>query len=252
MIPVIPLIVWMDLIGTIAFAVSGALVAARKNMDLFGVNSLAVITATGGGMIRDLVIGVIPPVMFRNPVYVFVSMITADVVFLFLYSEREIPMSAKKREHLLFWFDTLGLAAFTVDGVFAGTGAGYADRLFLISFLGVVTGVGGGALRDIFANQMPQIFVKHVYAMASVAGTGYGAFVSPGGRDACAGLFRCCCGHCVALCGHEPEMEFTAAQQGPRNRGAWDVRGERRQGFRLTEISLKTREDGLQLTNNRL
>lgn len=170
MIPMIPLIVWMDLIGTIAFAISGALVAARKNMDLFGVNILAVITATGGGMIRDLVIGVIPPVMFRNPVYVFVSMITADVVFLFLYSEQEIPMSAKKREHLLFWFDTLGLAAFTVDGVFAGTGAGYADRLFLISFLGVVTGVGGGALRDIFANQMPQIFVKHVYAVASVAG----------------------------------------------------------------------------------
>lgn len=165
-----PVIVWMDLIGTIAFAISGVMVAAKKNMDIFGVNILAVITATGGGMLRDVVIGVIPPVMFRNPVYVFISVVTANIMFLFLYNRREIPMSAKHRERILFWFDTLGLAAFTVDGVMAGVHAGYADKLFLISFLGVVTGVGGGALRDISANQMPQIFVKHVYAVASVAG----------------------------------------------------------------------------------
>lgn len=165
-----PLILWMDLAGTIAFAISGAMVAARKNMDIFGVNILAVITATGGGMIRDVLIGKIPPLMFQNPVYVFVSMITADIVFLFLYTRRKIPVSPKRREELLFWFDTFGLAAFTVDGVLAGVHAGYSDKLFLIVFLGVVTGVGGGAGRDIFANQMPQIFVKHVYAVASVAG----------------------------------------------------------------------------------
>ncbi len=166
----ISLIVWMDLVGTIAFAISGGMAAVRKNMDIFGVNILAVITATGGGMFRDIVIGKVPPLMFQNPAYVAIAVITANILFCFLYSRRTLPMPAKWGESLLFWFDTLGLAAFTVDGVFAGIRAGHGEKLFLITFLGVVTGVGGGALRDICADEMPQIFVKHVYAMASVAG----------------------------------------------------------------------------------
>ncbi|MBR1892996.1 MAG: TRIC cation channel family protein, partial [Lachnospiraceae bacterium] len=77
-------IIIMDLIGTIAFAVSGAMVAVRKKMDIFGVNILAVVTATGGGVIRDLLIGRTPPMMFHNPFYVMLSAITANIVFVFI------------------------------------------------------------------------------------------------------------------------------------------------------------------------
>ena len=142
---------FMDLLGTIAFAISGALVGVKRDMDIFGVNILAVITACGGGMTRDIVIGKEPPVMFVNPIYVLIAVITANIVFLYLYTNRRLPGSKKALNALLFWCDTLGLAAFTVDGVFAGINIGM-NRLFLCTFLGTVTGVGGGAIRDIFAN----------------------------------------------------------------------------------------------------
>lgn len=164
----------MDIIGTIAFAISGAMVAIHKQMDIFGVNILAITTATGGGVIRDLIIGQNPPVMFSNPTYVFVAIVTANVVFLVVYFSRKY---SKKEEHMLafyeivlFWCDTLGLAAFSVDGVNAGVSAGYERNLFLLVFLGVVTGVGGGVIRDMMANEMPYIFVKHIYASASLVG----------------------------------------------------------------------------------
>ena len=120
-------------------------------------------------MTRDIVIGKEPPVMFVNPIYVLIAVITANIVFLYLYTNRRLPGSKKALNALLFWCDTLGLAAFTVDGVFAGINIGM-NRLFLCTFLGTVTGVGGGAIRDIFANQMPEIFWKNIYAMASVPG----------------------------------------------------------------------------------
>lgn len=160
---------FMDLLGTIAFAISGALVGVKRDMDIFGINILAVITACGGGMTRDVVIGKEPPVMFVNPIYVLIAVITANIVFLYLYTNRRLPGSKKTLNALFFWCDTLGLAAFTVDGVFAGINIGM-DRLFLCTFLGTVTGVGGGAIRDIFANQMPEIFQKNIYAMACVPG----------------------------------------------------------------------------------
>ena len=125
-------------------------------------------------MIRDLIIGQNPPVMFSNPMYVFIAVVTANVVFIVVYLSRKY---FRKDEHLLafyeivlFWCDTLGLAAFSVDGVNAGVGAGYEKNLFLLVFLGVVTGVGGGVIRDMMANEMPYIFVKHIYASASLAG----------------------------------------------------------------------------------
>lgn len=162
----------MDIIGTIAFAVSGAMVAIQKKMDIFGVNILAVTTATGGGMIRDLLIGRTPPLMFSNPYYVFIAVLTANMIFVILYfsKKRVSRSSAVIYEKLLFWCDTLGLAAFSVDGVAVGKETDYADHLFLLVFLGTVTGVGGGVIRDIMANEMPYVFVKHIYACASLLG----------------------------------------------------------------------------------
>ena len=160
-----------DLIGTIAFAISGAFVGIRKEMDIFGVNVLAVTTACGGGLMRDLIIGSIPPQMFRNPFFVMVAIVVANVVFLLMYLHRHMPRKvAPLYDKLLFWFDSLGLAAFTVDGVMAGIAMGYEDNEFLICFLGFMTAVGGGALRDVLAGQTPDIFRKHVYAVAAIAG----------------------------------------------------------------------------------
>lgn len=160
-----------DLIGTIAFAISGAFVGIRKGMDIFGVNVLAVTTACGGGLMRDLIIGSIPPQMFRNPFFVMVAIVVANVVFLLVYLHRHMPRKvAPLYDKLLFWFDSLGLAAFTVDGVMVGIAMGYGDNEFLICFLGFMTAVGGGALRDVLAGQTPDIFRKHVYAVAAIAG----------------------------------------------------------------------------------
>lgn len=164
-------IFYMDIIGTVAFAVSGVMVAVHKDMDLFGVNILALVTATGGGMIRDIIIGKIPPVMFRNPIYVIIAVITANAAFIILYFSRDISRSSlvQVTDKLLFVFDTLGLAAFTVDGVSAGMQTG-SSSLFLVVFLGTITGVGGGILRDVLSVEMPFIFVKHIYACASIIG----------------------------------------------------------------------------------
>lgn len=160
-----------DLVGTIAFAISGTYVGIHKDMDIFGVNVLSMTTACGGGLIRDVLIGNIPPNMFLNPFYVFTALIIANVIFVLEYKNKRLPsVVAPVYEKLLFCFDTLGLAAFTVDGVTIGVEAGYGDRWFLLVFLGFMTGVGGGALRDILADQTPDIFVKHIYALAAIAG----------------------------------------------------------------------------------
>ena len=161
----------VELIGTAAFAISGALVGVRKEMDVFGVNVLAVTTACGGGIIRDLLVGNTPPAVFQNPRYVMAAALMANVVFLLLFLHREMPRRlAHLYENALFWCDTLGLAAFTVDGALVGVRGGFQRNLFLVVFLGVLTGVGGGVLRDVLAGRIPEIFRKHIYALAAVAG----------------------------------------------------------------------------------
>lgn len=161
----------MDYIGTVAFAVIGALAGIRKRMDLFGVLVMAVVSATGGGVIRDLVIGSLPPAAFVYPRFVTLAGITGCIVFLILSRHPHMPQRlAKVYDGILFSCDTLGLAAFTVDGVVIGISHGYHDNLFLLVFLGVITGVGGGVIRDLFATETPGIFKKHIYAIASIAG----------------------------------------------------------------------------------
>lgn len=170
----------MDLIGTVAFAISGSMTAVEQGMDLFGILILALTTATGGGFIRDLTIGSLPPVVFRNPIYMILSFLTAGIVFLVLKFQSLRPHSERVRlvyEKTLLITDSMGLAAFTVDGVCAGL-AQPGTNLFLAVFLGVITGVGGGILRDLFAGKKPYVFVKHVYALASLAGAA-AAYILP-------------------------------------------------------------------------
>lgn len=161
----------MDLLGTVAFAVSGALVAIRRRMDIFGVVVLAIVTATGGGMLRDIIIGSLPPTSFLDPRYVGISALIGVSVFLLLYFRPHIPQKLSSlNNRLMFLFDTLGIAAFTVDGVAIGLANGFRSNLFLLVFLGSITGVGGGVIRDILANEMPDILRKHVYALTAILG----------------------------------------------------------------------------------
>ncbi len=158
-------------IGIIAFAISGAVVAAKKDMDIFGINLLALVTATGGGLIRDIIIDNIPPAMFVNPAYTIISLVTATIAFIVMKTRRPLPKAvAPVYDTLIFWLDTLGLAAFTVDGAFTGIHSPYGDNLFMVAFVGIVTGIGGGIIRDVFADNVPAVLIKHVYAIACIAG----------------------------------------------------------------------------------
>ncbi len=162
----------MDILGTVAFALSGAAVAARKHMDMFGVNILALVTAMGGGIIRDIIIGTTPPMAFQNSLFLKVAVITANFAFITMYARRkhsENPFLIIP-DRAMFWFDTMGLAAFSAGGAATGFNSAYMSNISLIVFLGVVTGVGGGIMRDILALETPYVFVKHVYALASLAG----------------------------------------------------------------------------------
>ena len=159
----------VELIGTMAFAASGAMTGIKKNMDIFGVCILALTTAVGGGVIRDLILGSTPPATFRDPVYATVAIVTALV--LFLPRVRRLLMWDQALFDLcLFLMDTAGLAIFTVMGIRVAYAHVPQATLFLLAFVGVVTGVGGGVLRDIMAGDTPYIFVKHIYACASFVG----------------------------------------------------------------------------------
>ncbi len=155
----------MELIGTVAFAISGAVQAKRVKMDIFGVAVMGLVTAVGGGMIRDIIIGQFPPAAFQNPVYAVTALLSALAVF-FLAKRTQ---HTKWGEKLLYVADSIGLAVFTVVGVERAYELGH-QGLTLWLFVGVITGVGGGVLRDVFCGTIPYIFRKHVYATASLTG----------------------------------------------------------------------------------
>ena len=164
----------LELIGTAAFAVSGAVVAIKKETDVFGVVFIAITTAVGGGIFRDLLIGNLPPVAFVQYEYVFVAAVTALGIFLFAYFRRD-------KNHHQHWatidrvnniFDALGLGAFTVIGMNRAILSGLGDNVFLVVFLGMITGIGGGILRDTLVRDIPFVLTERVYAVASLIGAG--------------------------------------------------------------------------------
>lgn len=160
-----------DMIGIVAFALSGAMVALKHQLDLFGIAALGVTTALGGGLIRDLIIGCTPPMMFRNPTYAMVAIGTSVLLFLLAkFSGKLYRRIEPHMEVLANIFDAIGLGAFTVVGIQAGIRAGHGDNEFLLLFLSLLTGVGGGLIRDLFVQRMPGILHKHVYAVAVLAG----------------------------------------------------------------------------------
>lgn len=161
----------IDVTGTIAFAVSGAMTGLKHRLDLFGVIFIAVTTALGGGVIRDIIIGYIPPMMFRNYQYVLMAMLPAVILFGIAYFSKSRFYT--KESFIDTWanvFDALGLGSFVVSGMQAGIEAGYVDNGFFLVFLGLLSGIGGGVMRDLFVHRRPLVLVKHIYAVAAIAG----------------------------------------------------------------------------------
>ena len=163
----------MELIGTVAFASSGAMIAIEKKMDIFGVNVLGATTAVGGGIMRDIILGLTPPGAFSHPVYVLVAALTSTILFVIAYAKPTAFESRVKTDYydkLMFWCDTAGLGIFAVVGIQAAVRAVGGENVFFFVFIGTLTGVGGGVLRDIMAGETPYILVKHIYACAAIAG----------------------------------------------------------------------------------
>ena len=162
----------LELIGTIAFAFSGCMVANSKRMDIFGVWVLGTVTAVGGGAVRDVLLGQFPPNMFRDGVYVAAA--TATVVF-WLWMAAKKGALPRRHFHQLTQVmdisDSIGLGVFAVVGSQTAIRCGYGGNWFLVIFVGVLTGVGGGLMRDVMANMMPMIFRKRIYASAAMAGS---------------------------------------------------------------------------------
>lgn len=162
-------ITYLELLGTVSFAVSGAATAIKKKMDIFGVCILGVTTAVGGGIIRDLMLGITPPTALVNPIYIIAAAVASVIVFLPIVRTffEHVP---RAYELTMLLSDSAGLGIFTVCGVEVARSAGYFENSLLVVFVAVVTGVGGGVLRDVFAGDRPYIFVKHIYACAAILG----------------------------------------------------------------------------------
>lgn len=160
-----------EIIGTIAFAFSGAMLALQNEMDFFGVNVMGMVTAVGGGMIRDLVLGIIPPGMFINYRYVLVSTVTSSLIFCMAYNDKiRLYVFKLQYNHIIIFFDSIGLGIFTVIGINTAIQAGFSASVFLLIFVGTITGVGGGILRDLMSGSTPTVMKKQIYASASIIG----------------------------------------------------------------------------------
>lgn len=181
-----------ELIGVVAFAVSGAMLGIEKKLDIFGVMVFAVTTACGGGVVRDILLGVIPPMMFRKSIYVMTAMISSIAAFclaslLGSFWARHVDFY----NHWMNFLDALGL------GVFAATSVNTVLRLypgsgvFIATFMGTVTAVGGGVIRDMMANEIPLIFRERVYAIAAIVGSSVHYYMLKGGVPPTVSMFFC-------------------------------------------------------------
>ncbi len=151
----------IDILGTVAFAISGVLVAMEKKLDLFGVLIIAFVTAVGGGTLRDLLIGNTPVGWMTTPVYIITISITVITAILFVNKLKHFRKS-------LFLFDTIGIGLYTMVGVEKGLNVGLSPVMCII--LGTITASFGGVIRDILCNEIPVIFRKEVYATICILG----------------------------------------------------------------------------------
>lgn len=151
----------IDVLGTVAFAISGVLVSMEKKLDLFGVFIIAFVTSVGGGTLRDLLIGNTPVSWMTEPIYVITISLTVIGAIVFVNQLRYLRKS-------LFLFDTIGIGLYTMVGLEKGLAAGLSPVMCII--LGTITASFGGVIRDILCNEIPVIFRKEVYATICLLG----------------------------------------------------------------------------------
>jgi len=151
----------IDILGTFSFAAAGSFAAMEKKLDPFGVLIIAFATAIGGGTIRDILIGELPVAWLTNTTGIFVILVAAAATILF-------GSYIKKLNKMLFLCDAIGLGLFSMIGIQKGIAHGFSAGICIM--LGTVTGSFGGVLRDVLLNNLPLIFHKEIYAMASIAG----------------------------------------------------------------------------------
>ncbi|MFY0630870.1 MAG: trimeric intracellular cation channel family protein [Flavobacteriaceae bacterium] len=151
----------LDIIGTFAFAISGALVAMRNDFDLFGVGIIAFVTAVGGGMLRDVLINAHPINWIGDLNYVWTILIA--VLITFLFRSKIAPL-----RKTFFLFDTVGIGVFTLLGL--QKGLAFDLHPFVSLIMGMISAVFGGVIRDVLTNQVPLIFKKEIYASACLLG----------------------------------------------------------------------------------
>ncbi len=159
-----------ELIGTAAFAISGVLVAKKQKLDLFGAIVLGLTTAVGGGAIRDILLGYTPPIMFRDPIYAAVAAVTSLLAFA-LEKHSRVLEDSRKLSIILNTADTIGLGVFAASGINMVISSRYGGNAFLAIFVGTITAVGGGILRDVLAGQIPMVLRKRIYAVAAILGS---------------------------------------------------------------------------------
>lgn len=161
----------IEYIGIVAFSVSGAMIAIRRKTDFFGVLLLGIITSFGGGLTRDVIIGVTPPLMFSSKIELVISVVVSSIVFILakLFSRHYLKNEAKI-EHINDIFDALGLGVFVVIGAKVAIDNGYLNSPIIIISAGLLTGVCGGLLRDVLTMYVPFILVKRIYAVAAILG----------------------------------------------------------------------------------
>lgn len=144
---------------------------------------LGMTTAVGGGMLRDTMLGLTPPTALRDPVQALVAIAVSILVF-FVWHRRKAELHNRYAETVLLLADSLGLGIFSAHGAAIAIQAGYGANWFLVLFMGMLTGVGGGVLRDVCSAERPYIFTKHVYACASLAGAAVCLLLWPLGAGA--------------------------------------------------------------------
>lgn len=152
---------FLDLLGTVAFAASGALTGVRKQMDLLGVVMLGIVTATGGGVLRDVLMHDLPPFCFKNELYLYLAVGTSLIVFI-------TPRRFERQRNLLLMLDALGLGTFAV----IGTTKALTYHLGFMGaiIMGVMTATCGGLVRDVLCNDIPLILQREIYATACIIG----------------------------------------------------------------------------------
>jgi uncharacterized membrane protein YeiH len=156
------LLATVDLAGTFVFALEGAIAAIHGHLDVFGMAVLAFVTAVGGGIVRDLLIGDVPPRAVRDPLYAALGILGAATAFFFHQMVQQVPIMA------MLTLDAAGLALFAISG--AGKALEFGVHPVRAVIMGGITGVGGGTIRDLLLAQVPSVLRSDIYATAALFG----------------------------------------------------------------------------------